>query len=170
MNKNLGILLFGNEMIFNPQKIEQLKPNPVEAEVKEIAREVIPNSTVVKKIQASVSNKIVIITETFIEEEEVLLTKILAACTLELKDVLLINFSKEKNLIEESLFGHQNTIISFGVGPQKLSLNYTLIPYQIKVLESHKILLSDSLKVLNTNTLLKKNLWMSLQKMLNPAN
>jgi hypothetical protein len=97
-----------------------------------------------------------------------LLEKILSSVKLNLKDVELVDVSKNnfKELISSLSNSKNLVILSFGVAMSKLSLEFLLFPYQTKEINGNKFLLVDDLLTINNNQKdEKKLLWVSLKEM-----
>jgi hypothetical protein len=97
------------------------------------------------------------------------LQDLLAACLLTMADIALVNFSQNKNLsyqvISEGLGAKK--ILMFGVTASQLDLPFNIPHFQIQNFNDQVFLLVPSLKEIQMNVELKKNLWASLQKVFN---
>jgi DNA polymerase III psi subunit len=112
-------------------------------------------------------NKVLILTNTISESEKTLLVKIIGAVGLTIEQIDLIELGKIQTLDYQSLLSQNITkkFISFGVGLGKINWNILLNIYQPKNINGIDILLSDELRVLESNLDLKKKLWEALKTM-----
>jgi DNA polymerase III psi subunit len=112
-------------------------------------------------------HKVLILTDTISEDEKALLSKILAAIGLTIEQVDLVELSKVQVLDYQSFIMQNVTrkVVSFGVGLGKLNWSILLNIYQPKNVSGIDFLLSDELRVLDSNLDLKKTLWVALKTM-----
>ncbi len=175
MTLNLANYLFSTETLYknvvseNP-KLAEAQPvveqkavvqEPVIAPVppKEVAKPAIPTF--------KFRNQVLILTDTISDSEKALLVKILGAIGLTLEQVDLVELSKVQGLDYQAFLSQNVTrkFVSFGVGLGKINWNILLNIYQPKNVAGVDFLLSDELRVLDTNLDLKKTLWSALKMM-----
>lgn len=114
-------------------------------------------------------HKVLILTDAISESEKALLSKILGAIGLTIEQVDLVELIKVQTLDYQSFILQNITrkVVSFGVGFGKLNWNILLNIYQPKNVAGIDFLLSDELRILDTNLDLKKTLWVALKAMFN---
>jgi hypothetical protein len=164
MNKILAAYLFSNETLFvqDTKSVSTLNKD-LHSEIKletkdELAPTPIKNTT--KTNWVFINNPD--------SAQLQLLEKILSSVKLNLKDVELVDVSKNnfKELISSLSNGKNLVILSFGVAMSKLSLEFLLFPYQTKEINGNRFLLVDDLLTINNNQKdEKKLLWVSLKEM-----
>ena len=175
MTSNLANYLFSKETLYKNvvsevPKATEVKPvveqktvvqEPVSAPIlpKEVAKPAIPTF--------KFRNKVLILTDTISDSEKALLVKILGAIGLTLDQIDLVELSKVQTLDYQSFLSQNITkkFVSFGVGLGKINWNILLNIYQPKNVAGVDFLLSDELRVLETNNDLKKILWGALKAM-----
>ena len=100
------------------------------------------------------------------DEEMEMLVKLIAACKLSMADIALVNFHSNKfNYQQFNNEFHSNKILIFGVSTGELELPFEIPHFQVQQFQKQFYLTAPSLKDLLDNTDLKKELWMSLQKL-----
>lgn len=175
MTSNLANYLFSKEILYKnvvseSPKVAESKPV---VEPKTIVQEPvfvpIPPKEVIKPAVPTFKfrKKVLILTDTISETEKALLIKILGAIGLTLDQVDLVELSKVQMLDYQSFLSQNVTkkFVSFGVGLGKINWNILLNIYQPKNIAGVDFLLSDELRVLDTNLDLKKTLWGALKAM-----
>lgn len=194
MTKTLAKYIFAEETLYNNvewnmengQSVEILtinnqqlpiskEPiNPVINSQVPIPSQVINNEIAIKKEpetipipKSEIQNRLTILVLELSDEDKTFLTKILAAVGVNFEDVDLIELKKIPTLNRQEWIGQKKTnyFISFGVGLAKLGWQVLLPPYQQKTMDGVQFLLTDDLKNIASNVLLKKKLWEVLQKM-----
>ncbi len=100
------------------------------------------------------------------DEDLKFLLGILSACKLSMKDIALINFSKNPSLLYEGLTEQLNAekVFLFGVDPQLLGLPLQFPHYQIQQFNNQVYLSSVSLTELQNDKTEKTKLWNCLKK------
>ncbi len=100
------------------------------------------------------------------DEEMELLTKFIAACKLSMADIALVNLI-QINIIMHNSIEHFNQKKScfWGSQPQNLNCHSTFLISRYKNFQQQFYLTAPSLKEFLNNKHLKKELWMSLQKL-----
>ncbi len=167
MTTNLANYLFNKETLYRNSPIEI---NTVE--VQKTAAEMqkgIPARETLTPTPPSITFKhpVLILVDSISENEKTLLIKILTAIGLTLEQVDLIELSKTQK-IDYQYFITQNItkkFVSFGVGLGKLNWKILLNLYQFKNIEGIDYLLSDELRILDSDLNLKKTLWAALKAM-----
>lgn len=175
MTSNLANYLFSTETLYKNvvsespkvaeakpvvgQKVVVQEPVPTPISPKEVAKPAIPTF--------KFRNKVLILTDTISDSEKALLIKILGAIGLTLDQIDLVELSKVQTLDYQSFLSQNVTkkFVSFGVGLGKINWNILLNIYQPKNVAGVDFLLSDELRVLETNNDLKKILWGALKAM-----
>lgn len=175
MTPNLANYLFNKETLYRnvvseipklaeakpvvEQKTLVQEPNPSPISPTEVAKPAIPTF--------KYRNKVLILTDTISDSEKALLVKILGAVGLTLDQVDLVELSKVQGLDYQAFLSQNVTrkFVSFGVGLGKINWNILLNIYQPKNVAGVDFLLSDELRVLDTNLDLKKTLWGALKAM-----
>jgi DNA polymerase III psi subunit len=175
MTSNLANYLFSKETLYKnvvseSTKVAEAKPiveqkaivqEPVSAPIlpKEMVKPAIPTF--------KFRNQVLILTDTISDSEKALLVKILGAIGLTLDQIDLVELSKVQTLDYQSFLSQNVTrkFVSFGVGLGKINWNILLNIYQPKNIAGVDFLLSDELRVLDTNLDLKKTLWAALKAM-----
>jgi hypothetical protein len=100
------------------------------------------------------------------EEEMQLLTNLVSACKLSMDDIALVNFNSNKlNYFQFIEQFHPQKILVFGVSNKELELPFDIPHFQIQHFQEQFYLTAPSLKDFLENKGLKKELWMSLQKL-----
>jgi DNA polymerase III psi subunit len=175
MTSNLANYLFSKETLYKNVVSENLKvaeTKPV-VEQKAIVQEPIPALILPKEVAKPAiptfkfRNQVLILTDTISDSEKALLMKILGAIGLTLDQIDLIELSKVQTLDYQAFLSQNVTkkFVSFGVGLGKINWNILLNIYQPKNVAGVDFLLSDELRVLETNNDLKKILWGALKAM-----
>ena len=175
MTANLANYLFNKETLYKNVVSETLKvaeTKPV-VEQKTVVQEPISTPIPPKEVTKPAiptfkfRNKVLILTDTISDSEKALLVKILGAIGLTLDQVDLVELSKVQTLDYQSFLSQNVTkkFVSFGVGLGKINWNILLNIYQPKNVAGVDFLLSDELRVLDTNLDLKKTLWGALKIM-----
>jgi hypothetical protein len=103
----------------------------------------------------------------FLPDEEMdLLTNLVSACRLSMNDIALVNFNRNKfNYLQFKQQFHPKKILVFGVSNAELELPFDIPHFQIQAFEEQLYLTAPALKEFLTNKPLKKDLWISLQKL-----
>ena len=174
MTPNLANYIFNQETLYkNPVVQEKIvvSEKVVVTAQKPVIRESItqPISTKerVKSPTLLLKHQVLILAESISDSEKAFLSKILTAIGLSLDQVDLVELSKVQN-IDYQAFTSQNVtkkFISFGVGLGKLDWNVLLNLYQIRHIAGVDFLLSDELRIVETDLALKKTLWGALKLM-----
>ena len=110
---------------------------------------------------------IVIKNEDDSEENISLLTKILYAVKLNLKqDVLLLSNPKEKIFGINKMMqnGVVNKILIFGINPKEMGLSISTQMYQVFTISAQQVLIAHPIDQIRQKQDLKKALWSALQK------
>lgn len=175
MTSNLANYLFSTETLYRnvvseSPKVAETKPV---VEQKVIVQESVHASVPPKEVSKPViptfkfRNQVLILTDTISDSEKALLVKILGAIGLTIDQVDLVELSKVQTLDYQSFLSQNVTkkFVSFGVGLGKINWNILLNIYQPKNIAGVDFLLSDELRVLDTNLDLKKTLWGALKAM-----
>lgn len=175
MTANLANYLFSKETLYKnvvseSQKLAETKhvveqknivQEPISAPItpKEVIKPAIPTF--------KFRNQVLILTDTISESEKALLVKILGAIGLTIDQIDLVELSKVQTLDYQSFLSQNVTkkFVSFGIGLGKINWNILLNIYQPKNIAGVDFLLSDELRVLETNNDLKKTLWGALKAM-----
>jgi hypothetical protein len=94
------------------------------------------------------------------------LTRILAACNMDLGDIALINFKhyKETLLDERLRFFGPEIVLLFGLDPESFGLPIKFPPFQVQEYNRVRYLFSPPLEQFENNKDLKQSLWVSLKK------
>jgi DNA polymerase III psi subunit len=98
---------------------------------------------------------------------ETLLTNILKAVGLTLKDIELVNLNNIRRVDYAEILREKtlHQLISFGIDLRELQLNIPLTAYQVQKVEDIQMLLADSFHELQLNTDKKRLLWTCLKQM-----
>ena len=175
MTSNLANYLFSTETLY--KNVVSESPKVAEAksivEQKTVVQEPISTPVLAKEVVKPAiptfkfRNQVLILTDTISDSEKALLVKILGAIGLTLEQVDLVELSKIQTLDYQSFLSQNVTkkFVSFGVGLGKINWNILLNIYQPKNIAGVDFLLSDELRVLDTNLDLKKTLWGALKAM-----
>jgi len=100
------------------------------------------------------------------DEEMALLSNLIAACKLSMADIALVNFYFTPLTYSDFInHFHPKKILLFGVTTEELNLPFTIPFFQIQQFQQQLYLPAPSLKILLDNKDLKKELWISLQKL-----
>lgn len=100
------------------------------------------------------------------DEEMELLTNLVSACKLSMDDIALVNFNSNRfSYLQFMEQFHSQKILVFGVSNSELELPFDIPHFQIQPFQEQFYLTAPSLKDFLTNKALKKELWMSLQKL-----
>jgi len=100
------------------------------------------------------------------DEEMELLTNLVSACKLSMDDIALANFNSNTfNYLQFKVQFHPQKILVFGVSTAELGLPFDIPHFQIQHFQEQLYLTAPSLKDFLTNKALKKELWISLQKL-----
>ncbi len=100
------------------------------------------------------------------DEEMALLTNLITACNLSMADITLVNFHLNKKPYED--FNGQfkpKKILIFGIETSELRLPFAIPYFQIQPFHQQFYLSAPPLKEFVNNKNLKKELWVSLQKL-----
>jgi len=100
------------------------------------------------------------------DDEMTLLSNLIVACKLSMADIALVNFYH--NHFDYHDFAnqfHPKNILLFGVTTEELSLPFTIPFFQIQQFQGQLYLTAPPLKNFLNNKDLKKELWISLQKL-----
>ncbi|AFK04075.1 hypothetical protein Emtol_2942 [Emticicia oligotrophica DSM 17448] len=175
MTSNLANYLFSNETLYknvvsDSPKVMETKPH---IEPKVLVQEPTSTPTQLEKVvkptipTLKFRNQVLILADTISDSEKALLVKILGAIGLTIEQVDLIELSKVHMPDYQTFVSQAITkkVISFGVGLGRLNWNILLNIYQPKQIAGVDFLLSDELRVLDTNLELKKVLWGALKAM-----
>ena len=103
---------------------------------------------------------------TYIADDELsFLTGILTACNLTIGDIALINLNKRPAINYKDISAElmSETIILFGVLPEKISLPLHFPPFQIQRYNEQRYLQVPGLAILKEDRELKKQLWIALK-------
>ncbi len=97
------------------------------------------------------------------------LNALLAACSLTLADIALINFHQHKKIKYSELTAglKAKKILMFGISAEELGLPFTIPFFQVQKFQQEVYLLCPSLEAIQTDKELKKQLWSCLQKIFN---
>jgi len=97
------------------------------------------------------------------------LNALLAACSLTLADIALVNFYQHKKITHSKLTTTLNAkkILIFGVTAEELGLPFTIPFFQVQKFQQEVYLICPSLEEIQTDKELKKQLWNCLQKIFN---
>lgn len=173
MTSNLANYLFSTETLYrnvvseNPKVAETTPVVEQKTVVQELVTAPVPPKEVAKQVIPTFKfrNQVLILTDTISDSENALLVKILGAIGLTLDQVDLVELSKVQTLDYQSFLSQNVTkkVVSFGVGLGKINWNILLNIYQPKNIAGVDFLLSDELRVLDTNLNLKKTLWGALK-------
>lgn len=103
----------------------------------------------------------------FLPDEEMdLLTKLVSACRLSMNDIALVNFNSDRYNYQRFNSEFQpNKILLFGIQNSDLGLPFDIPHFQVQNFQQQLYLTAPSLKEFLNNTALKKELWISLQKL-----
>jgi hypothetical protein len=103
----------------------------------------------------------------FLPDEEMdLLTKLVSACKLSMADIALLNFNSSKyNYLQFNNAFHPKKILIFGIKTSELELPFDIPHFQVQNFQEQLYLTAPTLKEFLNNTALKKELWISLQKL-----
>ncbi len=100
------------------------------------------------------------------DEEMELLTKLISACKLSMADIALVNFnSNNYNYKQFNDQFHPKKILIFGLKNSELELPFDIPHFQVQNFHEQLYLTAPALNEFLNNTALKKELWMSLQKL-----
>ena len=175
MTSNLANYLFSKEILYKNVVSESTKLAETEpivekkAVLQEPVSELISSKEVAKIAMPTFKfrNQVLILTDTISASEKALLVKILGAIGLSLDQVDLVELGKVQTLDYQSFLSQNVTkkFVSFGVGLGKINWNILLNIYQPKNVAGVDFLLSDELRVLDTNRDLKQTLWDALKSM-----
>jgi DNA polymerase III psi subunit len=175
MTSNLANYLFSKEILYKNVVSESTKLAETEpivekkAVLQEPVSELISSKEVAKIAMPTFKfrNQVLILTDTISASEKALLVKILGAIGLTLDQVDLVELGKVQTLDYQSFLSQNVTkkFVSFGVGLGKINWNILLNIYQPKNVAGVDFLLSDELRVLDTNRDLKQTLWDALKSM-----
>ncbi len=176
MTTNLANYLFNKETLYRTDSVQQtvieatpIAEKPVVAETKAVVPVVIspPIPTQSTPPAFIFKHKVLILTDSISESEKALLSKILGAIGATIEQVDLVELSKTQTLDYQSFITQNITqkVISFGVGLGKINWSILLNIYQPKNVSGVDFLLSDELRILETNRDLKQTLWGALKAM-----
>jgi hypothetical protein len=99
------------------------------------------------------------------DEEMEMLLKLIAACKLSMADIALVNFQSNRiHYRQLNVQFNPKKILIFGVSTAELELPFEIPYFQVQQFQQQFYLTAPSLKDLLDNTDLKKELWISLQK------
>jgi len=173
MTSNLANYLFSKETLYKNVLTESPKISELEfivekkANIQElVSSPVIPKEAIRPAIpNFAFKNQVLILTDNISESEKALLAKILGAIGLTLDQIDLVDLSKVQTLDYQAFLSQNVTkkFVSFGVGLGKINWNILLNIYQPKNVAGVDFLLSDELRVLDTNRELKQTLWEALK-------
>lgn len=130
----------------------------------------LPKSGIVSYLGNNQGRIVIIVTSAeaiYLPDEDLkFLLGILSACKLSMKDIALINFSKNPSLLYEGLTEQLNAekIFLFGVDPELLGLPLQFPHYQIQQFNNQVYLSSVSLTELQNDKAEKTKLWNCLKK------
>ncbi|HXS55563.1 MAG TPA: hypothetical protein VN726_05530 [Hanamia sp.] len=100
------------------------------------------------------------------DHEMELLTNLITACKLSMADIVLVNFhSNPFNYQQFDTLFTPKKILLFGVSTSEAALPFEIPFFQIQSYNSQQYLVAPALKDLAENKNLKKQLWISLQKL-----
>ncbi|CAH0994172.1 hypothetical protein EMA8858_00280 [Emticicia aquatica] len=175
MTPHLASYLFNKETLYRKAFIEIKSMEELETVVeKTVVKQVTapistPNIEVKKPLLPSYvfKHQVAILTDSISDNEKLLLSKILGAIGLSIEQVDLIELNKVQSIDYQSFISQNTTkkFISFGIGLGKINWDILLNIYQPKNISGVDFLLSDELRVLDTNIELKKTLWNALKVM-----
>ncbi len=94
---------------------------------------------------------------------------LLAACKLTMNDIAFINIAKNNSISYRNITAQLNAskALLFGVSAHHIDLPFEIPFFQIQNFQEQQYVLSPSFDELQNNKALKKQLWISLQKMFN---
>lgn len=103
------------------------------------------------------------------DEELAFLTNMLAACKLNLGDVVIVNNSNYKESTYKDFITQfkSKIVFLFGVEPQAFGLPVSFPPYQVQSFANCTFLFTPTLEEQREDTLLKSKLWVSLRTIFN---
>ncbi len=176
MTANLANYLFSKETLYRTASVQQtaievapIAEKPVVVEAKAVVPVVVSPPIPSKLTPPNIifKHKVLILTDSISESEKALLSKILGAIGASIEQVDLVELSKTQTLDYQSFMSQNITrkVISFGVGLGKINWNILLNIYQPKNVSGVDFLLSDELRILETNRDLKQTLWGALKAM-----
>ncbi len=100
------------------------------------------------------------------DEEMELLTNLVSASKLSMEDIALVNFNSNKvNYLQLKEQFYPKKVLIFGISTAELELPFDIPHFQIQHFEEQVYLTAPSLKEFFNNKVLKKELWISLQKL-----
>ena len=100
------------------------------------------------------------------DDELAFLTKMLAACKLDLGDIALINFNNYRDAIATEFLARfkSKTILLFGIEPSAFGLPVNFPAYQVQQLASATYVHTPALEERQKDELFKSKLWICLKK------
>jgi hypothetical protein len=100
------------------------------------------------------------------DNEMKLLTDLLTACKISMEDIALVNYNQNLELNYQDLFDQfqSKKILIFGITASNLGLPFNIPFFQIQKFQEQLYMIGPSLSEFINNVELKKELWISLQK------
>jgi len=95
-----------------------------------------------------------------------MLSNLVIACKLSMADIALVNYHYNPfNFIQFNDYFQPKTILLFGISTAELNLPFTIPFFQIQEFQQQKFLTAPPLADFLANKNLKKELWITLQKL-----
>lgn len=133
---------------------------------------VIPENEAQKKFLAGEGHKgllIVVDTKNFDVQEEETLRKLVGAIGFDyIRDIYLWKWSRELDCSIGLMGKSYNDLLMFGVTPEQVGLFVDYKAYTVHLLEQSRLLVSDSIRDINSQPAKKQVLWSMLKKMFLP--
>lgn len=100
------------------------------------------------------------------DDEMELLTNLVSACKLSMADVALVNFSSSRfSYLQFNEVFEPGKVLIFGIDTSELELPFAIPHFQVQKFQEQFYLTAPPLKNFINNNALKKDLWISLQKL-----
>jgi hypothetical protein len=100
------------------------------------------------------------------DNEMEMLSNLVIACKLSMADIALVNYHYNPfNFIQFNDYFQPKTILLFGISTAELNLPFTIPFFQIQEFQQQKFLTAPPLADFLANKNLKKELWITLQKL-----
>jgi hypothetical protein len=100
------------------------------------------------------------------DDEMEMLSKLVSACKLSMADIALVNYHNNHYQFSQfNQYFQPKTILLFGISTTEIDLPFTIPFFQIQQFQQQLFLTAPPLNDFLENNNLKKELWMSLQKL-----
>lgn len=158
-------IMYTNSLVNTPQT-DSIKP----ATILEESIKKAPHKLKINSLGENKKNILFLVNNSqnkFLADNEMkLLTDLLTACKISMEDIALVNYNQNPEINYQELFDQfqSKKILIFGITASNLELPFNIPFFQIQKFQEQLYMICPSLSDFINNVELKKELWISLQK------